>query len=304
MLGYALRRLLTSVITLFLVITLTFILMQVVPGKPFFGERISPEMVERILAKYGYDEPVGVQYTRFLRDLFRWDLGYSMVVKAGDPVTKIIASYFPVSFRLGIIALVLAIGIGIPLGIAASALHNTIFDRIFIFLASLFVSIPSFIMTVALMLIFATWLQVLPVAYLSDWKSYLMPVFGMAIYPMFHLARLTRTTMLDVVGQDYIRTAYAKGLSTPVVLLKHALRNSILPVITALGPLIAGILTGSFVVEKVFVISGIGKFFIGSISARDYSLIMGTTVFFAVLLIFCNYIVDLLYGIIDPRIKL
>jgi ABC-type dipeptide/oligopeptide/nickel transport system permease component len=278
--------------------------MQAVPGKPYFGDKISPEIVERILAKYGYDDPLSVQYGRYLRDLLRGDLGYSLVVKSGDPVTKIIAAYFPVSFKLGLIALVIAVFVGIPLGIAAATLHNSFFDRLFLFLASLFVSIPSFIMTIALMLIFGTWLKVLPVAYLSTWQSYLMPVFGMAIYPMFHLARLTRTTMLDVTGQDYIRTAYAKGLSTPVVMLKHALRNAILPVVTALGPLIAGILTGSFVVEKVFAISGIGKFFIASISSRDYSLIMGTTVFFAVLLIFCNYIVDLLYGIIDPRIKL
>jgi oligopeptide transport system permease protein len=291
-------------VTLFLVVSLTFILMQAVPGKPFLGERVPPETVERIMAKYGYDQPLGVQYVRYMRDLLRGDLGYSMVVKAGDPVVKIIAAYFPISAKLGLIALALAIFLGVPLGIAAAALHNSLFDRFFIFIASLFVSIPSFIMTIALMLIFGTWLRVLPVAYLDSWKSYLMPVFGMAIYPMFHLARLTRTTMLDVTNQDYIRTAYAKGLSTAKVMLKHALRNAVIPVVTALGPLVAGILTGSFVVEKVFAISGVGKFFIASISSRDYSLIMGTTVFFAVLLIFCNYAVDLLYGIIDPRIKL
>lgn len=304
LLRYAIRRFVTSVITLFLVITLTFILMQAAPGKPYFGEKISPEIVERIMAKYGYDDPIGVQYVRYIRDLFKGDLGYSLVVKSGEPVTKIIGQYFPVSFKLGALALMIAVFIGIPLGILAAMRHGSVFDRCFIFFASLFVSVPSFIMTIALMLIFATWLQVLPVAYLDEWKSYIMPVLGMAIYPMFHLARLTRTTMLDVTGQDYIKTARAKGLSTFKVMFKHALRNAILPVITALGPIIAGILTGSFVVEKVFAIAGIGKYFIGSISARDYPLIMGTTIFFAVLLIFCNYVVDLLYGIIDPRIKL
>lgn len=304
MFRYAMRRLITSVVTLFLVITLTFFLMQAVPGKPFFGDRITQEMADRILAKYGYDDPVGVQYLRYMSGLFSGDFGYSMVVKAGDPVTKIISEYFPTSLRLGLIALPLAIFLGIPLGIFAAMNHNSLVDRFFIFLASLFVSVPSFIMTIALMLIFGTWLKILPIAYLDSWRSYLMPVFGMAIYPMFHLARLTRTTMLDVTGQDYIKTARAKGLSTFKVMFKHALRNAILPVITALGPLIAGILTGSFVVEKVFAISGIGKFFIGSISAQDYSLIMGTTIFFAVLLIACNYAVDLIYGIIDPRIKL
>ena len=304
MLRYAGRRLVTSLVTLFLVVTLTFFLMQAVPGKPFFGERITQEMVDRIMAKYGYDEPIGVQYLNYLGDLFKGDLGYSLVVKAGEPVTKIITDYFPVSFKLGIIALAIAVCLGVPLGLLAAAKHNSIFDRCFIFFASLFVSVPSFIMTIALMLIFAAWLNVLPVAYLDSWQSYIMPVFGMAIYPMFHLARLTRTTMLDVTGQDYIRTARAKGLSSFKVMFKHALRNAILPVVTALGPMVAGILTGSFVVEKVFAITGIGKFFISSISSRDYALIMGTTVFFAVLLIFCNYVVDLLYGIIDPRIKL
>ena len=304
MLRYAIRRLITSVVTLFLVITLTFFLMQAVPGGPFLGENVNPEVTERIMAKYGYDQPLGVQYIKYLNALLHGDLGESMVVKSGDPVTQIISEHFPISLKLGLIALAIAVFLGIPLGVLAAVKHDSIFDRCFVFFASFFVSIPSFIMTVALMMIFGVWLQVLPVAQLTDWTSYLMPVFGMAIYPMFNLARLTRTTMLDVTGQDYIKTARAKGLSTFKIMFKHALRNAILPVVTALGPLIAGILTGSFVVEKVFAISGIGKYFISSISSRDYQLIMGTTIFFAVLLIGCNYVVDLLYGVIDPRIKM
>ena len=304
MLRYAIRRLITSVVTLFLVITLTFFLMQAVPGGPFLGENVNPEVTERIMAKYGYDQPLGVQYIKYLNALLHGDLGESMVVKSGDPVTQIISEHFPVSLKLGLIALAIAVFLGIPLGVLAAVKHDSIFDRCFVCVASFFVSIPSFSMTVALMMVFGVWLQVLPVAQLTDWTSYLMPVFGMAIYPMFNLARLTRTTMLDVTGQDYIKTARAKGLSTFKIMFKHALRNAILPVVTALGPLIAGILTGSFVVEKVFAISGIGKYFISSISSRDYQLIMGTTIFFAVLLIGCNYVVDLLYGVIDPRIKM
>jgi oligopeptide transport system permease protein len=304
MLRYAIRRLITSVVTLFLVITLTFFLMQAVPGGPFLGENVNPEVTERIMAKYGYDQPLGVQYVRYLNALLHGDLGESMVVKSGDSVTKIISEHFPVSLKLGLIALGIAVFLGIPLGVLAAVRHDSIFDRCFVFFSSFFVSIPSFIMTVALMMVFGVWLQVLPVAQLTGWTSYLMPVFGMAIYPMFNLARLTRTTMLDVTGQDYIKTARAKGLSTFKIMFKHALRNAILPVVTAMGPLIAGILTGSFVVEKVFAISGIGKYFISSISSRDYQLIMGTTIFFAVLLIGCNYVVDLLYGVIDPRIKM
>ena len=291
MLRYAMRRLITSLLTLFLVIVLTFFLMQIVPGGPFLGENVNPEVTQKLLEKYGYDQPIMVQFGNYMRGLFQGDMGVSMVVKSGDPVTGVIADHFPVSCKLGLIALALAVFIGIPLGVFAAMKHNSIFDRVFI-------------MTIALMLIFGVWLSILPIAYLSDWTSYIMPVFGMAIYPMFNLARLTRTTMLDVTGQDYIKTARAKGLSTFKIMFKHALRNALIPVVTSMGPMIAGILTGSFVVEKVFAINGIGKYFISSITSRDYPLIMGTTIFFAVLLIACNYVVDLLYGIIDPRIKM
>ena len=304
MLRYAVRRLITSLLTIFLVVTLTFFLMQIVPGGPFLGENVNPEITERLLAKYGYDQPLFIQYINYLKSLLQGDLGMSLVVKSGKPVTEVIQGSFPASGQLGFIALFVALIIGIPLGVFAAMKHGTVFDRVFIFLSSLFVSVPSFIMTIVLMLVFGSWLKLLPVAYLENWKSYILPVSGMAIYPMFHLGRLTRTTMLDVVSQDYITTARAKGLSTGKIMFKHALRNAIIPVITSLGPTIAGIMTGSFVVEKVFAIDGIGKYFVTSIGSRDYPLIMGTTIFYGALLIFCNYIVDLLYGIIDPRIKL
>lgn len=304
MFRYAVKRLVTSILTIFLVITLTFFLMQMVPGGPFLGENVNPKITERLLAQYGYDQPLIVQYWRYLKSLFQGDLGYSMVVKSGYKVTDVILGSFPTSGKLGFIALAVALILGIPLGVFAAMKHGTVFDRLFIFLSSLFVSVPSFIMTILLMLVFASWLKLLPVAYLDDWTSYILPISGMAIYPMFHLGRLTRTTMLDVVSQDYIVTARAKGLATPSIMFKHALRNAIIPVITSLGPTIAGIMTGSFVVEKVFAIDGMGKYFINSISSRDYPLIMGTTIFYGILLIFCNYVVDLLYGVIDPRIKM
>ena len=304
MLRYAIRRLITSLLTIFLVITITFFLMQTVPGGPMLGENINPEIRDRLLAKYGYDQPLLTQYGRYLSSLFEGDMGVSLVVKAGEPVTEVISKTFPTSAKLGFIALFFALLLGIPLGVLAAVKHDSLYDRVFIFMSSLFVSILSFIMTIALMLIFGSWLKILPIAYLDSWQSYIMPVSGMAIYPMFGLGRLTRTTMLDVVSQDYILTAQAKGLSTFKVMFKHALRNAIIPVITSLGPTIAGIMTGSFVVEKVFAIDGIGKYFVNSINSRDYPLIMGTTIFYGALLIFCNYVVDLLYGVIDPRIKL
>lgn len=304
MLRYAFRRLVTSVVTLILVILLTFFLMQMVPGGPFLGENVSPEVTQRLLEKYGYDQPVLIQFKNYMVGLLHGDMGESMVTKAGEPVTGVISSYFPVSAKLGLIALALALFVGVPLGLLASVKHNSLFDRCYIFVASLFVSVPSFIMATVSMLVFGVWLAVLPVAYLESWKSYILPVFSMAIYPMCNLGRLTRTTMLDVVGQDYIMTAQAKGLSNVKIYVKHALRNALIPVVTSLGPLIAGILTGSFTIEKVFAINGIGKYFISSINARDYTLIMGTTIFFGVILIFCNYVVDLMYGVIDPRIKM
>ncbi|MGN0801403.1 MAG: ABC transporter permease [Candidatus Faecivicinus sp.] len=304
MLRYALRRMVTSIVTLILVILLTFFLMQMVPGGPFLGENVNPEVTQKLMEKYGYDQPVMTQFINYMKGLMKGDMGVSMVTKMGEPVTDVIGAYFPVSAKLGLIALALAVFIGIPLGVLAAVKHDSAFDRAYIFVASLFVSVPSFIMTSVLMLVFGVWLSWLPVAYLTDWKSYIMPVFGMAIYPMCNLGRLTRTTMLDVIGQDYIKTARAKGLSNVKIYFKHALRNAVIPVVTSLGPLIAGILTGSFVVEKVFAISGIGKYYISSIGSRDYTLIMGLTIFFGVILVACNYVVDLLYGVIDPRIKM
>lgn len=304
MLRYAFRRLVTSVATLILVILLTFFLMQMVPGGPFLGENVSPEVTQKLLEKYGYDQPVLIQFKNYMIGLMKGDMGESMVTKAGEPVTGVIATYFPISAKLGLIALALALFVGIPLGLLASVKHNSLFDRFYIFIASLFVSVPSFIMATVSMLVFGVWLAVLPVAYLDHWYSYILPVFSMAIYPMCNLGRLTRTTMLDVVGQDYIMTAQAKGLSNVKIYVKHALRNALIPVVTSVGPLIAGILTGSFTIEKVFAINGIGKYFISSINARDYTLIMGTTIFFGVILIACNYVVDLMYGVIDPRIKM
>jgi len=304
MLKYAVRRFITSLLTLFLMITLTFFLMQMVPGGPFLGENVKKDAVDRLLAKYGFDRPIHEQYIKYLGNLLHGDLGVSIVEKHGKPVLDTIGNGLPISLKLGFMALGIAIVLGIPLGALAATKHNTFLDRVFVLFASFAVSVPSFIMTIALMLVFGVWLRILPVAYLESWKSYIMPVFGMSVYALFGLARLTRTSMLDVMGQDYIKTARAKGLSQWVVVFKHGFRNAVLPVITQLAPMVAGILTGSFVVEKVFAIPGVGKYFVGAIGSRDYPLIMGTAILYGVMLIFCNYAVDLLYGIIDPRIKM
>ena len=304
MFRYAVRRLVTSIITLFFVITITFFLMQLVPGNPFMDDKTSPEMQEKMMARYGYDQPLPVQYVRYMSGLVRGDFGYSLKVSLGKPITEFFVERMPVSLKLGFIALAISLVLGIPLGAAAAVKHDSIFDRCFLFFASFFISIPSFITTVALMLIFGLWLKILPIAYLDSWKSYIMPIAAMALGNTFGTARLTRTSMLDVMGQDYIKTARAKGLPKRQIIFKHALRNAILPVVTTLGPTIAGILTGSLVVEQVFGIKGIGQLFTGSVQGRDYPLIMATTMLFATLLIFCNFLVDLAYSLVDPRIKM
>ena len=304
MLRYAMKRVVTSLITLFFVITITFFLMQLVPGNPFMDDKTTPEMQAKMMQLYGYDQPLFTQYIGYLGDLLHGDLRFSLKMSLGKPVTEIIAERFPTSFVLGIMALGISVLIGIPMGCLAAIKHDSLYDRSFIFFASLFISIPSFVTTVVLMLVFGLWLRILPIAYLESWKSYIMPVGAMALGNTFGMARLTRTTMLDVVGQDYIKTARAKGLSRPKIIFKHALRNAIIPVVTTLGPTIANILTGSLVVEQVFGIKGIGQYFTGSVQARDYPLIMGTTIFFSALLIVSNLLVDLAYGLIDPRIKM
>jgi oligopeptide transport system permease protein len=306
LLRYIAKHFVSSLITLFFVVTITFFLMQAAPGNPFMNERSDPRVVARLMERYGYDRPVWEQYLNYLNDLLHGDLGESITDRSltGMTVLEMLGKYFPNSAKVGGICALISISLSIPLGLLAAVKHDTLFDRCFIFLASLFASLPNFVMAVALMLCFGVWLKVLPVAYLTDWKSYILPVFSMAFPQIFGLARLMRTTMLDVVGQDYIRTARAKGLPPYKVMFKHAFRNAMLPVVTAVGPMIATVLTGSMVIEGLFAIAGVGKYYVGSIGARDYPMIMGTTIMFSALLILANYVVDVLYGIIDPRIKL
>ncbi|MDR1438638.1 MAG: ABC transporter permease [Clostridiales bacterium] len=301
---YIVKHFISSLITLFFVVTITFFLMQAAPGNPFMNERSDPRVVARLMERYGYDRPVWEQYLNYLKDLARGDFGMSITDRSGLTVMEMLGRYFPNSAKIGAICAALSIALALPLGLLAAVRHDTLFDRCFIFLASLLSSMPNFVVAVALMLCFGVWLKVLPVAYLTDWKSYVLPVFSMALPQIFGLARLMRTTMLDVVGQDYIRTARAKGLPAYKVMFKHAFRNAMLPVVTAVGPMIAMVLTGSMVIEGLFAIAGVGKYYVGSIGARDYPMIMGTTIVFSGLIILANYVVDVLYGIIDPRIKL
>lgn len=304
MIQYAIKRIATAIITAYLVATLTFFIMNLVPGGPFLSEKaVTPQAQAAMEAKYGLDKPLGTQYVTYMGGLARGDLGLSLK-KRGRTVTQIIATKFPVSARLGGLALIVAVCAGVPLGAVAAFKRGKLVDNILVVLSTAGIAIPSFLSSTLLMYIFSTKLRLLPSLGLNSAASYIMPVLALALYPTFYIARLMRSSMLDVMGQDYMRTARAKGVSTPKMIFKHALRNAILPVITYLGPLLASLMTGSFIIEKIFNIPGLGSEFVGAITSRDYPMIMGTTIFLAVFVIFMNVIVDIAYAVVDPRIKL
>jgi len=290
------------ILAIFVVITLTFFLMNLVPGGPFNTEKLSPKAAAILENKYGLNQPLLKQYTDYLGDLLRGDLGVS-IKKVGYTVNELIAEKFPVSASVGGIAICIAVILGIPAGVIAAMKRNTVIDRIIMFICTLGVSVPSFIVATLLLYVFGIKLAILPTMRLNSAASYIMPAVALSLSPLCYITRLTRSSMMEAMEQDYIKTAQAKGLSRLTVIGKHALRNSVIPVITYLGPLTAAILTGGFVVENIFSIPGLGKYFVESISNRDYPMIMGTTIFFALLLLVLNFIVDLLYKVVDPRIK-
>jgi len=302
--AYIVKRIVSAVITLFLVATLTFFLMYLVPGGPFLSEKApSQQTLKALHEKYGLDKPIWVQYLNYMKRLIRGDLGTSLKMR-GQEVNDIIKTRFPVSAKLGLMAILLAVCIGIPMGAVAALNRGRWPDRLIMFFSTLGIAVPGFVTATVLMLFFGVRLHVLPTFGLTSPLHYVLPVVSLAFYPTSYISRLMRSSMLDVLGQDYMRTARAKGLSRLKALFKHALRNAVLPVVTYLGPMLANILTGSFVIEKIFTIPGLGSQFVGSITDRDYPLIMGTTIFLAFLLITMNVIVDIAYKIIDPRIKL
>ncbi|MBP5603505.1 MAG: ABC transporter permease [Treponema sp.] len=304
MLKYIIKRLAIAVITAFLVATLTFFIMNMVPGGPFLSEKaVTPQAQAAMEAKYGLDKPLGQQYLTYIGGVVHGDFGLS-IKKRGRTVSEIIFSKFPVSARLGGLAILVAVLIGVPLGAIAAFKRGKAVDNILVVLSTAGIAIPSFLFSTLLMYIFSTKLKWLPSLGLNSAKCYIMPVMSLALCPTFYITRLMRSSMLDVMGQDYMRTARAKGVTTFSSIFKHALRNAILPVITYLGPLVAYLMTGSFIIEKIFNIPGLGSEFVGAITSRDYPMIMGTTIFLAVFVILMNVIVDILYAVVDPRIKL
>lgn len=303
MLRYIIKRVIAALITIWFIMTLTFVLMNAIPGDPFSSEQMAdPEIIQAMNAKYGLDRPYGERYIKYITDYLRGDFGVSFN-KKGLTTNEIISAGFPYSIRIGIGASVLVVVLGIFFGVLAALRQNKFVDRLLMVFSTLGSTIPSFVFATIFLLVFSKTLGWVPAYGVSSWKGYIGPIIVSALFSLAFIVRLMRTSMLDVLNQDYIRTARAKGLSEVKVLGKHALRNAILPVVTYVGPMFAGLITGSFVVEKVFGIPGIGNLFTNSILNRDYTMIMGITVFFAVLLVVCVLIVDILYVLIDPRIK-
>jgi len=304
MLKYIAKRIGLAIVTIWAVATLTFFLMNMVPGGPFLSEKaVSPQALAALEAKYGLDKPLFEQYITYMTDALHGDFGDSLKQR-GRTVMSIITTKFPVSARLGGTAVLVSVLIGVPLGTLAAFKRGKFLDSFISVISTCGIAVPSFVTCTLLMYGLGVKLEWLPTYGLTSWKHYIMPVMALAFYPTAYIMRLMRSSMLDVLGQDYMRTARAKGLSQKVSLFKHALRNAILPVVTYVGPMTAYTLTGSFVVEKIFVIPGLGGEFVGSITARDYTIIMGTTIFLATLMIVINVIVDIVYKLIDPRIKL
>ena len=302
-LRYIIKRLLMAIVTLWAVITVTFFVMKAVPGDPFASEKaVSPAAKAALEAKYGLDKPIMEQYTNYLTGALHFDFGPSLKQRGRD-VTTIIVDGMRTSAKLGIIALLLATISGILLGALAALRRNSVIDKIIMVMTTAFVSMPSFIMGSLLLILFSIKLGWLPANGAAK-GGLILPVITLALYPMSYITRLTRSSMLDVLGQDYIRTAKAKGVSERNVILKHALKNSLIPVITYFGPELAYIVTGSLVVEQIFAVPGIGRAFVNSITGRDYPLIMGTTIVLAALIVIMNLVSDILYKVVDPRINL
>lgn len=277
--------------------------MNLMPGDPFMSEKASEESRAILIEKYGLDQPVYVQYEKYLQNLFHGDMGTSYVLQKGRAVRDIITESFAVSMKLGVKALVVAIILGIFLGCVSGLCKDRLPDGIIRVISSLGISMPGYVVASGLMIILAVNFKILPVNYNKPGGA-IMPVITLALYPTSYLTRLTRASILEVMNQDYLRTERAKGMSEFVVVFVHALKNSLIPVITYLGPLTASILTGGFVAESVFNVPGLGRYFVSSISSRDYTMIMGVTIFYSALIILMNLVCDILYKIVDPRITL
>jgi oligopeptide transport system permease protein len=298
---YILKRIGLAIVTVLIITTITFFAMNAIPGGPFEKEKAPDPAVRAVLeARFHLDKPISEQFIYYMEDMLKGDFGISL--KTGRDIAQTIGESFAISAKLGGMAAVVALIFGLIFGAIAALTRNGIFDRVIIFFTTLFVSVPSFVLATLLLLVFCLKLSWFPV-WSPENQSYVLPIIALALYPMSYIIRLTKSSMLDVLGQDYIRTARSKGVAETKVIFKHALKNAMIPVITYMGPMVAYILTGSLVVETVFTIGGLGSKFVTSITNRDYPMIMATTIFLAVLMVIATLISDLIYKVVDPRIS-
>lgn len=301
---YIIKRIGSMIITLIFVIALTFFLMKSLPGGPYTREKeLPPEIEQAIREKYHLDDPILKQFADYFLGVLRLDFGPSFK-KKGETVSHLLALSFPISGKLGFVAACFVLVVGVPLGIISALKQNHFADYVVTILATLGVAVPSFVIGAGLRYFLTTKLGLLPAIGLDSPQAYIMPVIALSGFSLAFVSRLTRSSMLEVLRQDYIRTARAKGLSEFVVIGKHALKNALLPVVTYMGPMIAAVMTGSFVVERLFGIAGMGSYFVDSVKNRDYTMLMGTVILYASLYIVMIFIVDMIYILIDPRIKL
>lgn len=302
--SYLLQRLIMMALTLWAIITLTFFLMHTVPGGPFVSEKmLAPEIAAALNAKYGLDQPIWQQYLNYLSGILRLDLGPSFKYP-GVSVNSMIASGLPVTLQTGLLAVICVVALGVPMGIVAALNRNRWPDTTMMMIATLGVAIPSYVIATVSLYFFALKLGWVPTFGLDNWRGYILPVFALSGFWVSFVSRLTRSSLIETLEHDYMVTARAKGLRKHTILFKHGLRNSLLPVVTVLGPVVANLITGSFVIEQIFALPGIGRHFVLSITNRDYTAIMGITIFYAAILMVMILIVDLLYVWLDPRIKL
>ena len=306
--AYILKRIVGSILILLLIMVVTFLLMNAIPGSPFLTEKSTPEQIAMAEAKYGLDKPLHIQLWNYIKNYLKGDLGTSLKMQEGTPVGTIIfhQGKFALSIKLGLVALLVAVCLGIPLGCLAAFYRGSWLDGCLRVVTTIGVAIPTFVLSALLLVAFSVKLKWYPTlsGSLTEAKSYVLPIISLSSYYTCYIAKLMRTSMLDAINQDYIRTARAKGVKTSGLVLKHALRNSLIPVVTYLGPVTAGIITGSFVVESTFSVPGLGKYFVQCVMSRDYPIIMATTVVLSALVIFAMLVVDIAYKIVDPRITL
>ena len=307
MAAFVIRRLFWTVPVILLVILLTFLMMRQIEGNPFRKtERAVPESIQRNLeAKFNLDDPWYVQYAYYVKGVFTFDLGPSLVLRNRD-VNDIVREHFPRSIELGLLALGFAIVFGVPLGILSALKANTVFDYAAMFVSNVGFAVPSFLVATLFIYFFALeWREIfqLPTSGWTTWRHKVLPSIALGLAPMAYFARLVRGTMLETLQQDYIRTARAKGLRWRRVVVVHTLRNSLIPAVTAAGPLLGFLITGSFIIEYIFAIPGIGKYYVDAVEARDYSVVMGLTVLLSIIVIVANLVVDILYGFLDPRTR-